>query len=1164
MRNPTRLVTLGLLAAILLAGAAAPDEPAGAAKPVPPPAAPGQGTAAIPLFLDTPADRDALWKRLLRPDFVVVDGDEFRDLREGKGPLPAGLPRPPVIASVAVSGEVDGDWARLKAEFGVVVEGDEPAWAPIRLDGLPVARASEDGVDLPTKVRDDRAWLVELRGRGEHRVDVEVLAPVRGPGDARRVDLPIPPAASTRIDLDVPREVLSASTGLDEPMAIDRPDDDGPICRLSARLSPRAKVELAWRERADPAVVLPTLLATQGEIAVDIDRGFLRIRSSWVVAAVRGMVDHLTFRIVPNEEVVDVEVEGATMVPVEKGTIIARKAVTIPLDQPLRPEHPQRLVITTRRPISSAGPARVLIQGYPFDLAKIQTGVVAIARSGPFFPVATEGRGLRRIDPRTDLPESVRNRPDTLLAFEFNAQPFDLTLQIEPTPPIVRVETSTTVAVAPGSARVDARLDCRATQGRPFELSVEVPKGLDLESAGPADVVESSRLVAADPAPAAAPDASPLDTPRVLTITLTRAAREADSFRVHLAGRCAIDAGRPVEVPLFRPLHAPASGGRVVVLGERDVAVDPPVGRDDRPSPFRVEWGPPPVGWDWPSGTAPGPGISTLWLRHDTSVASLPLRVTARPLSVRHENQATVTVDRKGAEVVDEVLGEVAFGAVSGLDVALPPEVPARWEVDGVDLAGRELLGREPDGTRRYRLRFAREYADRFRLRFRYRVPFAGPLAHDRDTKFQLAPARLLEGASSGQQVRLSSDPGISVDADGPGWSASAPVDASPSPESGPSVRRVATRAEDASGPLSVVARAEATVPMPTLVASRLWLRTLQRPDGDLETTAWYRVESRDGAMAVKLPAGSRWVRARIGGEEVAGSEVEVLGTDEYRVRFATKGSPGSALVGLEYVVPGPASIVTGPLAPPRLLGGAVVLQVAWEVQVTGTRVGVGVPDGWTDENEWYRDVLLLGRRPWKRPSELAAWVAGPDAPRVIPDDPASGSSPGRHGYLFSRAGSPTALPFPIVSRIWLVGLCSGPVLAIGLLILARRPPPRPVFGGLLLAAFLVGTFVHYTVVLLVIQSASLGLVLMAAALAMHWWLGRRERPRRAATSLARGSAGSSVGLSSAVGSDDSTAIRPRPGASGASSTVDHASLDDATVTSRSPVAPSTAGHAPQ
>ena len=538
-------------------------------------------------------------------------------------------------------------------------------------------------------------------------------------------------------------------------------------------------------------------------------------------------------------------------------------------------------------------------------------------------------------------------------------------------------------------------------------------------------------------------------------------------------------------MPLFVPVADSTTGGRFALISDRNVSVELTT-EGDGSSGFRADWGSPPTDWAWP-GRRPGPEQGLLWLRSDSIPETLPLRVTARSRSIRHESTVTASVNRRGADVVNEITGEVAFGTLSRLDLALPQEVPARWEVEGVELAAREPLGQEPDGSRRYRLRFARDYADSFRLRVRYRLPFAERPALDRDGRLRIAPIRVLEGTSTGQKVVVSADPGFDLKAEAKGWSSIASPDPS---DSGPPMRIALARGDEKAGAVGLLVRAGPRLPMPDLIASRLWIKTVQRLDNDLICSANFWVESRADSMVVGLPAGSRWVRGRVGTTEIGEGLVEVEGTDEYRLRFPATTPSGPIPVGIDYVVP--ASAASGEWPAPKLLGGGVVQQTVWEVELPGGRAGVGIPSGWTDENEWYWDGLLWRRRPLRSPAELSSWLNGGSTRYRIAEVLEPAGQGGRHHYLFSRVGPPTNLRFAVFSRFTLLLLCSGPVLLAGLLVLARRPPARIIAASVLILAFAVGALVEPDALISVLQSSALGVVLLLTALAMNWAIERR------------------------------------------------------------------------
>ena len=1132
MRLAPRIVALVL-------GLAAIGRSVGATTFEDPPGPVSKAETPISIFLNTPADLDGFWKSLARPDFVVLDGETYRKLRQSiESPGPAKKNPSAVVESLEVTGRVTGDLASLVVEYRTFLAIEGPTWVPIQLDGATLTEVRDGSENRPTRISpESKGWQVELKGRGSHTIRVELLAPVRSTVDGRRIELAVPMAASTRVDLVIPANAVEGSAGLNEGIGL-TPSTDHRGMRFLARLSPRARLDLAWRERLESAGKLPTLLSAQGEISLEIERGSIRSRSSWILGAIRGSATELTLRLDSAEELLETQVDGKP-VQVESRREGARTLVTIPLESPLRPESSRTLLLTTRRPIAPTGTARVALQGYSFDQAREQKGAVAIARTGPIFINSSPGRGLRRIDPRTKLPENLRGRPDTTLAFEFDEQPFDLDLRVEPAPARLRVGSRTTATIGPQSARLYAKLDCRPSQGKVLEVQVVLPRGLEFEGAEPREVVETTEIVPLDADNAPSPGA---EAARVATIRLTPQAYESEAFSLILKGWCAIDPSRPVALPVFRPRVDLSEEDRYAIVTDRNVAVEP-VEPAEGASAYRVDWGSPPTDWPWPA-RKPGLDLGLLWLRSIANPESIPLKVTVRPRSIRHESTLSALVDRRGAEVVEEIGVEVAFGVVSRLDLALSAEIPARWEVEGLDLAGREPLPPDPGGSRRYRLKFARDYSDPFRFRIRYRLPFADPPVGDRPGQIRLEPIRILEGSSTGRRVVIAADSRFDLRPEAKGWDPSALPDLATSTD-GPPVRLSLSTRDERPGPIDLRIVAGPQLAMPGVIVSRLWIKAVQGLDDQLETSARFWVESRDGSLRVALPPGSTWVKARVGGLEIGEGSVEILKRDEYRFKLPGASATGPVLVTIDFVVPAAESVKGWPTV--RLIGDGIVQRTIWEVQVPGSRAMIGTPVGWTDENEWYWTGALWKRRPSKGPAELAHWLTGGSSRYRLGELLDSGESSGRQIYLFSRVGPPALLRMALLSRISLLLLCSGPVLALGLLVLARRPPPRWIASGLLLGVFAAGAMVEPDVLIVVVQSSLLGCALWISSLAMNWAIEKAGRAARssgdAALIVAPSSTGSSMARPVPVGSDDSTAIRARPLNPSAVSTADHVVL---------------------
>jgi hypothetical protein len=243
----------------------------------------------------------------------------------------------------------------------------------------------------------------------------------------------------------------------------------------------------------------------------------------------------------------------------------------------------------------------------------------------------------------------------------------------------------------------------------------------------------------------------------------------------------------------------------------------------------------------------------------------------------------------------------------------------------------------------------------------------------------------------------------------------------------------------------------------------------------------------------------------------------------------------------VEYQLSGPG---TGQVcAAPELIGDAVILQSFWEVQIPRTKALIGVPAGWADENEWYWDVYVWKRRPWRSFSTLLRWVAGAAAQMPASDELMGEEADDSHGFLFTRAGKPVPLSLWQFSRAGIVAVCSGSVLFVGFLAMFSRVRFRSIWPATAAIGVLVWALVHPSVLLLVVQSAASGVVLTLLGLLIQRLIGRTRSTATAAAAVpgAAQAGSSSIGPATAetpvstlagVGSEDSTAVRNRAASS--------------------------------
>jgi len=1103
------------------------SKPASAARSVP--ESSGAESRPFPwnIILNSPRDLDELWQKIERPDLLVTRPDQIgaagrrqaeRADRGDSGPLLW------AVQSVLVEGRVAVDYADLKASMTIVLKGSEAVWVPIQLDDQRVASAREGDRELLLQVGERRDWQVQLSGSGVHRIQVEFRAPVRTDPARKWLSVPIPEAASTRVELDCFNRESDLVLGSNEEYGL-RDLGEGKPRRLSAHLSPRSKLEVTWTIGDGSGEGSSPLLTAQGEIAIDVEADLVRTRASWVIRCIRGIARNLEFRIDAEEELTELLVDDLST---EGGFERRQGKLAVRLADMLRPGQAKRVVMKTRRSFKNPAIRRASFSGFPLNGAKEQTGFIGVIQSPNLWVNPVLGRGTRQIDPR-ELPTDLRARPSTNLALEFREQPFQVDLLVEPLPPLVKAGSKTSFWIDSERARSETTIDFSWVRGRVFDVELSVPVGLQIVSIGPPDVVETSNLTSEDSGSAGAGQ-----TARRLTIRLKPAARDQNKITVDVQGLQPIPPGGLAKVGLITPLHATSVAASYDLLAERGLVLE----LDEESGRFRRSYEPAAqvarsVSRDWPSRARSADGDATpLLLSGDGSASELPIRIIRHERTVTHDTEISAQVSRRSIDVVQQTNLVVHFGVLGSLEIRVPAAIAERWELIDKEIAERRELGVDPDGSRRYRLTFERPILDKLALRLRYRLPLVPGLDSKTRREIVLPQITVKEGSPGPTKVGLALATDIALEASNPSWVRADDLMPAAS-DKGPAVAFVQEAADRPLPPFSFIAVPSENVPMPAVLVPRLLVRTTLAEDGSRDR-AGYWVESHGTDFAISIPEGARWLSARVDGRIVEQVDYD-RATRQYRLRFPSETGSRPALVEIEYQT---SALGSGSrrLQAPRLLDGGVVLQSIWEVRVPGNVAILGVPPGWFDENQWHWDGYVSKQGPAQSSATLRGWLLGapltPSLSAVDLVDDSRFDESHRSVFVFSRSGGPVALAIWLVPWSWLVGVCSGATLVLGFLAIFSGARFREIWLSLAVVGLVAGMFVQPSALFLILQSAAIGLALTLLGLVIRILIERSRSvrlPSRDSSLLTvRPPGDSSLDESSRVGSDDSTAVRVR------------------------------------
>lgn len=1112
-------------------GAVAPGgQPPSAVAPEPTPAV--ARPSPLPrdvVILDGAADVVDFWKKLAERDYMIIRPGPDAN----RGPPTTGAPRPPshVVNAVKVRGSVNGDKALLELRIDCATMIAGPVWVPLRLDESGLVSAKEGDRELELRQGPGNQWEARLEGEGEHQIRVELLRPVRSGAERKSLELAIPEAPATSLDLTLPPAAFDVDLGSGETIG-QTVEAKGKRVRLSGHIAPRSRLTLGWSEPTASGAREDPLLTALVEMAVDVDAETVATRSSWAIRCERGVARSLQIRLEDDETVARLQLNdqfpASGIEQTEKGNLL-----TIPLDEPLRPGETRRLVLETRR-ASTVGGAPLVFQGYPLTNAGEQSGAIGITHGPDLFLNIVAARGLRRIDPR-DLPSALKARPGTTIALQFLEQALRLELALESSPPLYRADSITRLIFDPDTVHNETTLNLERARGVLYEVEIDVAPGLKITSVGPAELIESTTAPIQEPDQEGGEDA-----PRPLKIRLSALARDQKSLALRLAGTQSIPSAGEARLGLFAPRGAVSTAATLALYAGRGLTVEPvdqslveTDPRPDDPATLALQEAD-------PSAPAPSPRLHT-----HRNPDFLDVRLERHALSITHDASLAARVSRRLLTVRQETTLRVRHGLVQSLVVRVPDRASNLWDVSGKDPIRREDLGVTAQGIRRFRLIFDRPVADDSTLVFRFRLPLSRSLETSAPAEVSIPWIAVEEGTPGNLSVDLSADPDVRLAVNDPAWTS---LDETGAADPHRVVNRL-YRLNPEAGATSLNASAQLleSVEMPRLVVSRALIQSTLGFDGELRVRTWYALETHPSSLSLSPPENARWLRARVNGVAVDQIDADADGLG-HRLDLPTDPRSRPVVVDLEYQVA--AQDARASWSPPVLLDGADVLQSYWLARVPWKSAIVGVPGGWSDENQWYWDYYVWKRRPLAALGELVGWVAGPSAAPEVLADVGDVDSSVLHGYLFGRAGAATDLKPWVASRAWIIVVCSGLALLVGLGLFAFPISERRLLGIGAIVGLSAAILLHPSIIALFLQAAAPGALLVLLGRLVH------RAPKRDAPAPSGSTLGPTFESSQrsvfGVGSDDSTAIRRRVPSTmdhrAAPSTVDYEAIQGSTV----------------
>jgi hypothetical protein len=1066
MTDPLSQPRALLLPVVLLLAAAAGVPRAVYGQESPPPGAaatPPPGVEPPPLVRERTPElyylQDDSGRLVPVPGFRYADFLELFRIREGLGG-PA-LPPAAVLESVVASidarrlepgagscpitvecrvRQARGGWAMVPLDLGQVL-----------LDGPP----EHDGpgrmlVDADPAGKGYRCWFEPAGGAGggeeRHTIRLAGRLPVEAGDEQDSFPLSIPPAVTSRIDIDTSRTA---------PQATIRPADRG---RLDVAAADGGSRVIVTGVSGDVRILLAAAGAAPASDALaEVDcRSVVRIDGRVASIAARLSMENLPPALT---RIVVTLPPGAMLRRVAgDGTLVvgADTDQTVTIAVARDPGGAAEIDLECERPIDlSAG---TTLEPLGFAVAGIepwrQRGRADLLIEGDWQATWDNVPGIRRVDP----PAGERDA-GLVASFAYDTQPASLPLRISPRRSRVVIEPEYRYAVSAARITLAAQLRVAARGAPVGSISLELEPDWRLGEVGPSGVVDAA-AVRVEGGRLTIPFLQPLAGDAVVEI---EAARTADPAAERVSW----------SLPVPRAdLVGPAS---VIVSSDSDIELLP----DAAGSRGLVR--------QTASTLLPGDAERmALVYRLDAPQGSFAATRRFLPRRVEASIATRVVVDERELAVSETIRLDVLHVPLEFLELRLAEGVVESGTLE-IRQGGDLLDAAEIDDTgevdtvgrplKLVRVLLPVPLLGRGQVTVQYRIPTPAvpqqtTVAVDLPLPLPVVTGTIRQSATIEESATLAVVPRSEVwrrDVAGPpgggrSWSVSKSKDVFP---------------------LALSARTREAASVTVIEAA--WLRTRLFPDRR-EDVATYVVAPAESQLEIDLPAApaAATLEVRLDGSPLPPTargdgrlviDIVPPGSGSRLLEIRTTSAWGGTIAGLG--LPWPVR-----LDAPRFAGDVLERQFSWELTLLPDDHLLGMPARWTSQQRWRWRGLGWQREPTVARGDLAEWIAATlRRPAVtVSADPGGREEP---RLVYAGIGSPGTAAAWVVPTWFIVLICSGVSLAVGLTMVysASWRSPTVVVGLAAAAALLAAALPE--VMPLVGQAALPGgiLAVLAAAL---------------------------------------------------------------------------------
>ena len=516
-------------------------------------------------------DGSELWERLIylpykrlknvfgsRDASVLIPYVEYLTLRKQSGAIAPKPDQPPVSALITEShytGRVEKNAVRINAEFSIQVIDKPWAEVPLSFGAAAVGKMTSDSGKVLLRGTGEGAYSLLLPSKGAHRVQLELVAPVRTTPEGHRFDFRCPQVAITTLELAIPEADQVVEL---EPRLLLLPQESAENeTRVKANLGSTERIAAKWHLRAGLQPELELLASVTNRLHIRVEEGLVHSIAQLEYQVLRGSLQQLRVAVPLGHRILDVSAPQARVRGWQAEADENRQLVTVDLLGGVGGKF--TVEVHTEVPITAASfeVAGVGDDGRVHGIHSVGTvrerGDLVVTHAAAIALRVEQQQGLLRVD-AGDVAKQLR-QPNSLY-YQFFSPRMSLLLQARSVEPRVTVHQDARFIFDHDELRLRTVIGYEVERAGVFELRIEIPQGLNVESASVPGMKEYR--VDAETG--------------VLSITLDQ--KQLGTLQVQINARRELDRGQEQEtapLPLPTPLGVVRETGRIWVYAHSGI-----------------------------------------------------------------------------------------------------------------------------------------------------------------------------------------------------------------------------------------------------------------------------------------------------------------------------------------------------------------------------------------------------------------------------------------------------------------------------------------------------------------------------------------------------------------------------------------------------------------